>query len=161
MATHWFNKPHPRCEGIDRVEIECVERWKESHLSGDEWRFSYVVRGYFKGAVVLEYSRNHLRDAVAHLQYEMDRVRDEGVAKLWGERRANCCDQPGCSRQPTMWARLKKLFSVCGEGPLPQMAGMEHFRKFCQRHRNRGDCALEDADRNYEEISDPRVGEQS
>jgi len=152
-----FNKEHRNCEGFDRVEIECVERWKESHLSGDEWRFSYVVRAYFKGAVVLEYSRSGLREAVAHLPYEMDQVRDKDAANTWQERRENCCDQPGCARKPTRWFRINAEYSAQGEGPLPSR-GFHHYRKFCERHSRRGDCALEDADANYTEIRNPRVG---
>lgn len=49
MRKHFYSKPHRCCEGVDRIDIECVERWKESGLSGDEWRFSYVARAYFKG----------------------------------------------------------------------------------------------------------------
>lgn len=150
-----FNKSHPDCEGFDRIEIDCVERWKSSVMSGDEWRFSYRVRAYFKGAVVLEYSRNRMREAVAHLPFEIDRMRDDGAAKEWQNKRESCCDQPGCSREPTRWLRLKEEFSSQGEGPLPHCEGIEHYRKFCEKHRRRGDCGREDADINYEEIAKP------
>lgn len=154
MAWH---KTHPACEGFDRVEIECVERWKESHMSGDEWRFAYRVRAYFKGAVVLEYARSRLQEAASHLPFELDQMRDDKMAQLWGSRRDACCDQPGCSKEPTKWFRLKEQFSALGEGPLPDH-GLEHYRKFCSRHSHRGDCSREDADDNYVEISKPKEG---
>lgn len=153
MRVSWFNKAHRKCEGIDRIEIECVERWKDSYLSGSEWRLSYVARAYYKGVVVMETSRGSLRDLVAHLPFEMDRGRDDGDAAKWQRQRESCCDQPGCSNEPTRWLRLKQEYSRQGEGPLPSTSGIEHYRKFCERHRHRGDCALEDADDNYEEIS--------
>lgn len=43
MDNLLYHKPHRDCERYDRIEINCVERWKESELSGDEWRFSYVA----------------------------------------------------------------------------------------------------------------------
>lgn len=150
---HWFNKAHRECEGIDRIEIECVERWKESELSGDEWRFSYVVRAYYKGVVVLECRRNRMGDAVAHLSFEIDRMRDDGAAAAaWQRQKESCCDQPGCSREPTWWMQLKEEYSRQGEGPLPSTGGIGHYRKFCERHKRRGDCAMEDSDGNYEAI---------
>lgn len=152
MKTSWFNKSHRACEGIDQITIECVERWKESELSGDEWRFSYVVRGYFKGALVLEYSRSRLQEAVSHMAFEIDRMRDDGAAKEWQSKRESCCDQPGCSREPTVWLRLKEEFSDRGEGPIPHCEGIEHYRKFCERHKRRGDCGREDSDDNYERV---------
>jgi hypothetical protein len=157
-TTLSFNKQHPACEGIDRIEITCVERWKTSELSGDEWRFSYVVRGYFKGVVVLEYSRNRLREAAAHLPFEIDRGRDDGAAKQWQERREISCDPPGCPAEPTRWLELTDEYSRQGEGPLPQTVGIHHYRKFCEAHKDRGDCAREDADANYIEIANPRNG---
>ena len=43
---------HPRDKFIDYGSIELVERFKESEISGDEWRFNYVTRLHRKGLVV-------------------------------------------------------------------------------------------------------------
>lgn len=52
---------HEDDEWFDNVTVQCVERWKESELSGDEWRFSYVVTFWRKGQPLLErgYSKLH------------------------------------------------------------------------------------------------------
>ena len=43
MTDTYHHIDHPKAQRFDRVEARVVERWKESELSGDEWRFSFVV----------------------------------------------------------------------------------------------------------------------
>ena len=38
MTDTYHHIDHPKAQRFDRVEARVVERWKESELSGDEWR---------------------------------------------------------------------------------------------------------------------------
>lgn len=61
-----------------------------------------------------------------------------------------CC-QPGCSEPHVAVYRLKKRY--CRDGHASDAGG--DVRGFCVKHLRRGDCGLEDSDRNYEVVSGP------
>ena len=50
----WNFIPLNKAERFDRVDVRTVERWKESELSGDEWRYSYVATLYQHGYAAAE-----------------------------------------------------------------------------------------------------------
>lgn len=58
---------HDDDEWIDEVRIVTVPRWKESELSGDEWRFSTRIELYRKGHLLARSGSGRLRNAVAIL----------------------------------------------------------------------------------------------
>lgn len=147
------HKAHHDDEGFDRIEIKVVPRYKESGLSGDEWRVSAVTRFYRKGVLVHETSTGRIRDAAAMLASLFLTVPGSLEAPLFhvDEKR---CNQPGCEREPAVTYRLKSEFSDRGERIWPISAETRTvFRSFCKKHRQRGDCGLEDADANYEEAA--------
>jgi len=149
------HKPHEDSETIDEVRITQHERWKDSELSGDEWRFSFtaelrsrgVVVGHIGGHRLEDVALNLLRLALGHGGVELDAI---AINRRFNE----CCDQPACTREPAHFFMLKKEYSRQGEA----LEGIDHgygrrlFRKFCSKHKERGDCGLEDADDNYEEV---------
>jgi hypothetical protein len=60
-------KLHHDDEGVDRIEIDIVPRFKTSDLSGDQWRVSARLRAYRKGELVGEQSYHNMETAVCFL----------------------------------------------------------------------------------------------
>jgi hypothetical protein len=151
----WF-KALPDDEGIDRIVIEKVPRFKESGISGDEWRTSAKVSCYRKGALVFEVTRGDLRAAVACLPRDLLEMPDHSSVALWGYD-GSVCMQPGCSDPAVVKKTIRQEFSANGEGPLPISGGDRHARAFCAKHATRGDASREDSDSNY--INGPLPGD--
>jgi hypothetical protein len=140
----------PDGQFVDEVRIVTVPRWKESELSGDEWRISARIAFYRKGILVGEARSNNIRSAVQFVDWHMMNGGENGDIKRPEIR--DLCDQEGCSRPWTTMLNLKKRYSNDGfvhPGACPE------YRCFCDRHKERGDCGLEDADSNYEKAVQP------
>jgi hypothetical protein len=144
---------HEDDEWFDNVTIECVERWKESEMSGDEWRFSYVVTFSRKGQALLERGFSKLEWALAAVPSLVtgyapaDNDRDKEFEDT-GQ-----CAQPGCTNEATIEYRKRKDWCrCCGEAKaIPDWRDAR--RRFCDRHKHRGDCGLDDSDANYELVT--------
>jgi len=161
MSDYWMHVDHPDDEKYDKVTIECVPRWKESELSGDEYRFSYVVKAWRKGEVLVTRSWSRLEWALMGLQYTIFiHIEDEGFDEEAWKRTRELCDQPGCENEPTVFYKRKKPFTKQGE-ELVDNRYRKQYRQFCTIHKHRGDCALDDADANYEVIPDPRIKKEN
>lgn len=157
--TEYFNHvTHPDDERYDRVTIDIAPRWKESELSGDGWRFSYVVRFWRKGEIILEHSTSRLewlmqRVHLCFLNYPA--ADDKAFDREAWKRTEELCDQPGCAAEATVFFKRLKRYTRTGD----ELAGSSYateYRQFCLQHTHRGDCALDDADHNYERIPNPR-----
>lgn len=154
MKNEWHRRHHDD-EIIDTVHIEVVPRYKTSGLSGDEWRFSYLLTMSRKGTVLFERQYTSLDAAIAHLQWAHKTLfegTDGFVKDAWTARIAaddTTCANPGCPSAATVFYRFKEIFAKNGEGPLPDKSHMKYRTGFCQRHSTRGDCGREDADSNY------------
>lgn len=155
MTDNWTHVDHPEDERYDAIDIRCVERWKESELSGDEWRFSYVAYVKRKGEIIFEIGASTLDWLLKGLSWRMvvDPENDNFDYDAW-DRVANRCDQPGCPRVATIFFQRLKRYTKRGEALL-QDDDRKEYRKFCNNHKYRGDCGLDDADHNYKEIADP------
>ena len=78
---------------------------------------------------------------------EKDKVDEEAY-----NRTKDKCDQPGCKNVATVWYSRIKSYSSQGE----LLANhRDSYRQFCEYHKDRGDCALDDADHNYIKIEKP------
>lgn len=142
---------HRRQESFDRITIETSPRWKESELSGDEWRFSAHVVFYLKGVVVHEEAYSDIATAAAYLPSLLAGGLTNNDA-VWNARQAALagkCDNPGCPKPAEFIHHLKERYIGNEAVKRPVRDGGEH-RRFCGDHRHRGDCALDDADRNYD-----------
>lgn len=140
------NAIKPDAQPFDEIRISTVPRYKESGMSGDEWRISAKVDFYRKGKLICSEERlRNIETAVNFLPYLLATAIDNGNAHFAGE--PGICDQEGCSNQSTVFYRLKKHY--CSHGNKPEFPRNE-FRKFCETHKVRGDCGLEDSDANYE-----------
>lgn len=151
-TDQWTHVDHPEDERFDEVHITCVERWKESEISGDEWRFNYFAQIKRKGEVIIEFTAAKLDWILSSMQWRMLIAGEEGNIDLeaWN-RTKDCCDQPGCARAATSYFKRLKRYTKQGEEMMPNTYSNE-FRKFCASHKNRGDCDMDDADHNYEPI---------
>jgi hypothetical protein len=142
---------HHNDESFDEVTFRVVPRYKTSGMSGDEWRVCTVVELKRKGTLIYSRSYGRLSDAAAHFPWLLRTVLEgpsEDIPNWMPQinRDRKLCHQPGCAEKATRVYQLKKLFSregYEGESSVPLLRG------FCERHKTRGDCGLEDADRNY------------
>lgn len=140
-------------EWWDSVVIRAVPRWKESEMSGDEWRRSAVIRFVFKGKTFLEKTYSNMDVAASALPFLMKLSIGELYKDIDSEafiaHEKQCCDNPGCDMFWRDKYKLKKLWSQnCSFSKDPEVKDV-HFRKFCEKHRHRGDCGLDDSDANY------------
>jgi hypothetical protein len=141
---------HPEDERYDEIHITCVERWKESELSGDEWRFSYRAEIKRKGETVLWVTSTRLKWLLMGLEWRMLTSGEENKfdMKAW-ERTKTKCDQPGCAAEATIYYGLKKRWNHGDELAPNDYFDGKVYRQFCEKHKTRGDCDLDDADHNY------------
>jgi hypothetical protein len=142
----------------DEVSIRTVERWKDSEMSGDEWRFSFVVEFKRKGEVLLSRGFGDFKYATAYLPALALNDHAGGADEEHQDARVltnreDYCFQPGCAEAATREFRILKMFVPRMGIELPEDKYAEHRTRFCDRHAgSRGDCGLQDADCNYEEV---------
>ena len=128
----------------DSVEILTVPRYKTSGLSGDEWRFSYVVRFIRKNHILYEQSFGNLRTAAAWLSWGLIIVGETEDISLKDDE--YYCANLGCPLSLATFYRIKKLYNWDGSEAEYQYPA---WRGFCSRHSQRGDSDMEDNDSNY------------
>lgn len=147
---------HPEDERFDEINIKVQERWKESELSGDEWRFSYWAQVKRKGETIITIEASRLSWLLNGLQWRMLIAGEEDNfnQNAW-EKTKDLCDQPGCARPATIFYKRLKPYTNQGD-ELVDHEYRREYRQFCERHEDRGDCDLDDANHNYETIPDPR-----
>lgn len=138
----------PDAQGFDEVRVVTVPRYKESELSGDEWRISASIQFWRKGKLIYQSGCRDIEAAMTMIGGEYLRALDNAHGYFAGD--GVHCDQEGCSDAATVRYRLKKRY--CKEGHEHSGPSWDEYRHFCDRHKRRGDCALEDADRNYIQV---------
>lgn len=149
---------HHDDEWIDEVRIVTVPRWKESELSGDEWRFSTGIELYRKGHLLARSGAGQMKAAVAllpslllgwgggsHIGGRFEEV--ERPPEFWDD----FCSNPGCPEQATIEFRMRHHY--CDEGHAHDTEWRVEHARFCDRHKHRGDCSFRDADANYEVVA--------
>ena len=149
---------HPEDERFDEINIRIVERWKESELSGDEWRFHYVADIKRKGEIIITLSAARLSWMLQGLEW---RILTSGEEDNFDNdaymRTKDKCDQPGCADTPSVfYMRLKRYAKDGGTLESSEYYDKKEYRQFCDVHKNRGDCDMDDTDQNYREIKNPK-----
>ena len=136
----------PDAQAFDEIRIITVPRYKESGLSGDEWRISAEVQFYRKGILLFSTARRNVETACGFLYADLMSAIDNGKAYFAGD--GIFCDQEGCSRLAAVRYKMHKLYS---RGGLSQNIDPTKpmYRHFCNKHKQGGNCGLEDADSNY------------
>ncbi len=137
----------PDAQAFDEIRITTEPRYKTSGLSGDEWRISARIVFYRNGIEVFSSGAGNVQSATALLPGLFLRAIDEGKGYAAGE--GEYCDQEGCAAISTVTLKLKNHY--CRDGHKSDTDG-KTVRQFCGKHASRGDCGLEDADRNYDRI---------
>jgi hypothetical protein len=135
----------PDAQAFDEVRIVTVPRYKESELSGDEWRISAEIQLWRKGKRVVTNRYRDVQTALGYAYSLYGTACDEGNGYFAGD--GITCDQEGCSEPATVTYQMKQVFCRDGHGTSPHRLT---YRRFCASHQTRGDCGLDDADRNYE-----------
>lgn len=148
---------HPNDETVDGITIDCHDRFKESELSGSEWRFSYRITLWRKGhKLAVDGGHLSLDAAVAHLPWlmktwgESERYREipkDELASL--DTQVFECAQPGCCGAPVVALPMVRRWSR--DCTLSEPAQNGEVRMFCPVHSNRGDSGLDDGESNYGE----------
>ncbi len=160
--------PVPDDEPFDEITIKIAPRFKTSGLSGDEWRHSARVRFWRKGMLAAEDEYTSMKVAadmlpglmhtIPEMHNRLDRDRSEPTYDhpMFSGQPATLCFQPGCKNASTVLYRIKRRYSPRGhllaeryQNPRP-----EH-RAFCDDHKDRGNCGLDDAMDNYETVEVP------
>lgn len=140
----------PDAQAFDEIRITTIPRFKESELSGDEWRISAVTQFLRNGTVMHETGARNIETAVHLLSYHFLEACDNGKGYFAGE--SNICDQEGCADPATTTLEIiKEGCGHCGNVKDPEYT--RSFRKFCSRHKHRGDSSLDDMDKHYKEIA--------
>lgn len=148
-------KRHHDDEWYDEIRISIKPRYKTSGMSGDEWRLSARVEIFRKGVLLKERSFSKMHYAADFLPAILHEMSDEGFSGSH-EQFERLCAQPGCKEDGVVEYRIIDQFYPTYGDKMPKREYLgEYRRRFCEAHAKRGDCGLEDADRNYELISAP------
>lgn len=144
---------HEDDEWYDEISITTVERWKESELSGDEWRFNFYVQFKRKGHTLIGRTYSRLPWLLAYLpsvalnDYPGGADKDHQVSPVI-EHRYEFCFQPGCAEPATAEFRAVRVYDKRGDEQ-DKLPGVDYRMRYCDRHaRSRGDCGLMDSDSN-------------
>lgn len=153
------NKYHftlrPDAQAFDEIRLVTIPRYKTSGLSGDEWRIQVYAQFMRKGKVLYEEPvGSKMERAVLHLGHWFD-VASDRHGYFAGEE--DWCDQEGCPDKAKIIYKVKKSFCSEPYNHEPIINIGKHrdlYRKFCIKHKERGDCAFDDADENYELVEE-------
>jgi hypothetical protein len=148
MREKLWHKRLTDFEPFDKITFEIVPRYKESGLSGDEWRQHVEVTFWFKGHEVHSFGCRNMESASMMLGHHLINAACPIPDKVIDVEK-DMCDQPSCVQPPVYRYILKEEFSRSGEKLDSKNGCGRHYRQFCERHRKRGDCGREDSDQNY------------
>lgn len=159
IDVRMVHERHPDWEWWDHVEIKVVPRWKESEASGSEYRRSASIVFSFKGEVFLTKTYSNMDVAASALPFIMKQsigeLHEEVDTGAYNAHELKYCDNVGCRRLWDVKYKLRTLWSQ--NGSFSQDPGFAvHYRQFCDQHKMRGDCGLDDADANYILIDERR-----
>ena len=150
VAQKEIRAERPDSQFVDEIRIVTVPRYKESELSGDEWRISGRIEFYRKGVLVGEQITRDVASGARFVDWFLSNGRESGKIDT-PSTIGDYCDQEGCCKPWAKRFRLKKRFGTDGrEIDQKWMRDVIQYRAFCEDHAIRGDCGLDDADANYE-----------
>jgi hypothetical protein len=135
----------PDAQAFDEIRIVTVPRYKQSGLSGDEWRIHAEAQFFRKGKLIFSEGCRNTETAAGMLFAFYMRACDDGKGYFAGD--GVTCDQEGCADPASV--RYRRKASYCREGHKTEPSEVSLYRHFCETHKTRGDCALDDADANY------------
>jgi len=136
----------PDSQRWDEVKIMTIPRWKESEMSGDEYRISASADLFYKGHRIGSFGFSSVNDAIRYLDGAII-YKNDGWDFIDD---SYLCDQESCSNIADV--KYKRLDAWTSRGDKETLYDWNLYRVFCGSHKTRGDCALDDADRNYEQV---------
>lgn len=139
----------PDNQRYDKVDIYTVPRWKESELSGDEYRISAAADLWYKGNKIKTMTFMDVDTAIRYLDGALVYWQENGEAYDRVDD-SYLCDQESCANIADV--KYKRLDAWTNRGDKETLYDWNLYRVFCNGHKTRGDCALDDADRNYEQV---------
>ena len=140
--------PRPDAQAFDEVRIVTIPRFKQSGLSGDEWRIHAEAQFYRKGKLIFSEGCRNVQTACGLLFGWYVKACDDG--KGWFAGDGLTCDQEGCHEPAAV--RYARKFDYCRERHKSPVNEISTYRHFCEKHRTRGDAAFDDSDDNYERV---------
>ena len=140
---------HHDYQPIDEVSIRTIPRYKTSGFSGDEWRIIAIIEYKRKGRIVESRLTRNVETALRYADAWLMEFLEKG--NYSAGRQFDDCDQEGCTEKATHTMKLKNRFTR-SEGIKHPYPPENLIVRFCDKHRQRGDCGREDNDRNYIEV---------
>lgn len=139
----------PDAQAFDEIRLKTIPRFKESELSGDEWRISTVVEFYRNGELVhTSGGTSNMETMCGFLYSEFHRAISDGKAYFAGD--GVHCDQEGCTSKAAFMYRIKEAYDDRGKRDAIYDG---YHRCFCEKHSSRGNSDLGDRDENYELVT--------
>lgn len=142
-GTTYYTDAHEDDCGFDQVIVESEPRWKESELSGDEWRWNHIAKVFRKGRVLAFEGGSDQFEATVRLLPTLQTIRG------WRFLSVDECAQPGCAKEPDVMLRIIRQWTKDGT---KSSVRDNYVRAFCRDHLHRGDAGLNDNDDNYEKL---------
>lgn len=139
----------PDGQRYDKVDIYTVPRYKESELSGDEWRVCAAADLYYKGHRIKTMTFSDVDTAMRYLDGALVCWRENGEGYTRPDD-SYLCDQESCAEIADV--KYKRLRGFTDRGDPETLYDWNLYRVFCDQHKTRGDCALDDSDQNYEQV---------
>lgn len=139
------NAIRPDAQAFDEIRVVTVPRYKQSGLSGDEWRIHAEAQFFRKGVLVFSEGCRNVETACGLMFSWHVKALDDGKGYFAGD--GMTCDQEGC-HEPAL-VRYRKKFEYCREAHKSEPSEVSLYRHFCEKHRTRGDSGFDDADSNY------------
>lgn len=139
---------------VDEFRAHVVQRYKTSEMSGDQWRYHVQLDLMRKGSVVASTGFHNVADTASFLPWFLKIWNEELTGDQVDEwlpldkKQELLCHQFGCSAPATVVYELVKRFP-CNYGHEDDFSFGVELRGFCEEHKTRGDCGLDDADHNY------------
>lgn len=157
-GKNYYMTDHHEAERFDHVTVEIVDRWKESELSGDEWRYAYCAYFWKHGTIQASVGGHSINHALLQAAAQFNTVTiaeldaDNPDYKAFREQEEQFCSHPGCG---DLWVYLMHPINAYDDrgGKLEYPYDSLAVRGFCEKHRHRGDCGLDDSDDNYELVA--------
>ncbi len=124
----------PDAQAFDEVRIVTVPRFKQSGLSGDEWRIHAEAQFYRKGQLIFSEGCRDVQTACGLAFAWYVRAVDDGKGYFAGD--GFTCDQEGCHEPVSV--RYARKFDYCKAGHKREAPDTSKYRHFCEQHKRRG-----------------------
>lgn len=139
----------PDAQAFDKIVLRVEERFKDSELSGSEWRIGVTADFYRKEELISSVDCGpDMNHACGLLFQRFCQQIDNGNGFFGGS--IDKCNQEGCSQPSKYLYRIKEAYD--DRGKRDESYDGSH-RAFCEKHSTRGDQSRGDNDSNYELIT--------